>query len=896
MTVSSSAALLPSPPRINASPDRLTIWDADLFQEPEKSPAKEFLARVFTVREVTEIEIHPRGGFVRLRYETPIPTAEVLRKIQRALILSATPRPSQASRPSSFSKDPSATEFSRDIECLFLETPPEVTIRVARLGGTVSTWRVRRQTTGRVRLTHPLLRNRKDIAYRLEEELTAILGVRDFKTRLWSGSVTVRFNPQHLSVERLLRRLEIALPRLIHGFAPPPSTRRFLVAPSIMTLAFTGQFFVPALLPFALTAVAIYGSANVLQAVKQLFRGKIGLPALYTGTLTFTLLSGMPFSASLMATFMQTWPRMATKTLVRSQRRLFATHRQRSTWARLQLEDGLTVEVDIETLKPGSVIVVKEGEVVPVDGVVIEGLAAVDEEALSGRAGAFDKAPGDTLYAASFVRAGIVSLRVTRLGEATLAGSIGAQLPHGRLENLPSAAASEKLANTLVAPTLALSGLNLLLTGVVQPSQSTLRPDYATGPRISAQLATLFELGDGLRRGILFRNPASIHRLPTTDIYVFDDSEALTRREIHVGEIIAAPGVSRETVLSFAASAFPTFQNMRARALFQQCVLLRVSLQEISERQRKAGVVSYRDTEASLVEIAAPGYLTALGTRIPSSVAAAVAASSSAWARREDRARKHPAIAHEESQLRPLWVIRDGKVLGVVTFQRSGDLEGLEVIATLKARNSQATFLHLSSDPQEEAVERARQIGISTVFGGLSSEEKGAILSQLGDRTMWIGDGSSPDSASCIEAAAISISVGGASTVPHDEAGVVFLQPSLRNLVPLRRIGRRHRAVLKDATRGIFTTNLLSLAGAFFAGFDTLAVALLSNTGTGYIYSSHRTMLDELVSRMESKMTLDSTRFENEEHDGTDNGAQEQETHERFSAYESVSLQEIRGV
>jgi hypothetical protein len=55
-------------------------------------------------------------------------------------------------------------------------------------------------------------------------------------------------------------------------------------------------------------------------------------------------------------------------------------------------------------------------------------------------------------------------------------------------------------------------------------------------------------------------------------------------------------------------------------------------------------------------------------------------------------------------------------------------------------------------------------------------------------------------------------------------------------------------------------------------------------------------MLDELVSRMESKMTLDSTRFENEEHDGTDNGAQEQETHERFSAYESVSLQEIRGV
>ena len=122
-----------------------------------------------------------------------------------------------------------------------------------------------------------------------------------------------------------------------------------------------------------MAGVAIYGFSNVISALKLLVRGKIGLPVLYTGTLTFTLLSGMPFSASMMALLMQLWPRWAYQTMTKSQRRLFATHRQRPTWARLVHADGLEFEVDIDRLKVGDTIAVHEGEIVPVDGVISAG-------------------------------------------------------------------------------------------------------------------------------------------------------------------------------------------------------------------------------------------------------------------------------------------------------------------------------------------------------------------------------------------------------------------------------------------------------------------------------------------------------------------------------------------
>jgi manganese/zinc-transporting P-type ATPase C len=867
-------------PRVRIAPERggVAIWSQVLFNDPVTHNLRLFLSRAFSLQEISVVEIDRRAGVGRLKYESSKDAPSIWRKLKQVL----------TQRSMVDLDDEVRSEYGAaplGVDRLYLDTPATLPIRIGRIGSYLSTWRLRYQTEDRVRLTHPILRNRKDVAYRLEEELTEILGVRSFRTNIVASSVVVRFNPRRINVYRLLRHLENAVPHLLDGLEGPPPSTRFFASSTLITTAFAAQYFVPALIPYTLAGVAIYGFPNVISAAKLLVRGKIGLPVLYTGTLTFTLLSGMPFAAAMMALLMQLWPRMAYQTMTKSQRRLFATHRQRPSWARLVHAEGLEFEVDIERLKVGDTIAVHEGEIVPVDGVILGGLAAVDQEALTGRAGALDKAPGDRVYASTFVRKGGIVVRVSKIGIDTLAGYIGTQLPHGRINRLPSAAEAEEVANRMVVPALAVAGLNLLLTGVVLPSQASIRPDYATGPRLSAQLGALYALSDALRRGILFRDPAAMDRLPATDIYVFDDSSALSRGRIEVGEVISAPDVPPNTVLSYAASAFPAFQNERARALLERCVEDRAALLEISGRARDAGLISYRDSSNRLVEVATPAYVAARGVEIPAAVEAAIATAPTAWAQRGGGDERE-GVHHDDPTMRPLWVLLDGLVLGAVTFHRKGEPEGTEVIATLRSRNPNASFIYISSHHQAEAEAIGHRLGITNCIGDLDPEGKARILSNLGRRTMWIGDGSSPEAVGCIAASTVSISVAGSQKVPHDAADVILLLPSLRGLIALRRIGRLHRGLLKDGYRPVFVLNLLCVAGAFLGGFNTLIVGLTTNLGTGYVYRSHLKRLNDLITSMESKMATDfgTEAEEHDPHEGTsDVGAYEVEGHEDYS-------------
>ena len=861
----------------------VAIWSKALFGNPPVQSLREFFSRVFIIDEISAAEIDRGAASGRLEYGLSENAPSIWRKLKKVL---TEPLRVPHDREDEIRSEYAASRLGTDL--LYLDGPATWPIRVSRVGSYLSTWRLHSQTDDRVRLTHPVLRNNRDVAYRLEEELSAILGVREFRTNTLSSSVLVRFSPRLLNVHRLVRHLENALPRLIHGLEGPPPSKRYYASSALLVTSFVAQYFVPALIPFALAGVAVYGCSNVFSALKLLVRGRTGLPVLYTGTLTFTLLGGLPFSASLMAVLMQLWPRWAYRTLTKSQRRLFATHRQRPTWARLVHADGLELEVDIDRVKVGDTISVRQGEIVPVDGIILGGLAAIDQETLTGRSGAFDKARGDRVYACTYVRAGNIMVRVSKLGTDTLTGYIGAQLPHGRMHRLPCSAEAEETANRMVLPALAVAGVNLLLTGTVRPSQAAIRPDYATGPRLSAQLGALHALSDALRLGILFRDPAAMDRLPATDIYVLDDSSVLYRGRIDVGEVISAPDVTPNTVLSYVASAFPVFQNERARALIERCVEDRAPLLDITDRVRGAGVISYRDSDNRLVEVVTPAYLAANGVEIPPVLEAAIANAPTAWAQQaggEERERIH----HDDPTMRPLWVLLEGKVLGAVTFHRKGELEGSEAVATLRARNPRAKFVHISSRHQADAEETGQRLGISTCIGGLDTDGKVGVLKNLGLRTMWIGNGSLPESLPCIEASTVSISVAGTQTVPQDAADVILLLPSLRGLVPLRRIGRQHRALLKDGYRSVFALNLFCVTGAFLGGFDSLIVGLTTNISTAYAYASHRDRLNGLIARMEAKMARDRVQ-ESEEYDpqeGTsDVGAHEVEGHEEYSEHD----------
>jgi hypothetical protein len=177
-------------PRIAPEKNGLSVWSSEIFSEPGGPNGRSFLSRVFQVPEVDAVEIIRSRAVGRLRYAVTTPAPEIWRKLKNALL------------PAKEATDAGTVppEGPDGIEDLYLDLPRALPIRVTRFGSTLSTWQVQVHGRDRVRLAHPLLRNRKDIAHRVEEELDAILGVREFRTNIWTSTVLVRFDARILEV------------------------------------------------------------------------------------------------------------------------------------------------------------------------------------------------------------------------------------------------------------------------------------------------------------------------------------------------------------------------------------------------------------------------------------------------------------------------------------------------------------------------------------------------------------------------------------------------------------------------------------------------------------------------------------------------------------------------
>jgi hypothetical protein len=198
-------------PRVRIAPERggVAIWSQMLFNDSATHHLRLFLSRVFSLQEISVVEVDRRAGVGRVKYELTKDAPSIWRKLKQVLTQRTTVDLDDELR-SEYGAAPLG------VDRLYLDMPATLPIRIGRIGSYLSTWRLRNQTEDRVRLTHPILRNRKDVAYRLEEELTAILGVRSFRTNIMASSVMVRFNTRRIWMAwkgRLPARVFSLLPR-----------------------------------------------------------------------------------------------------------------------------------------------------------------------------------------------------------------------------------------------------------------------------------------------------------------------------------------------------------------------------------------------------------------------------------------------------------------------------------------------------------------------------------------------------------------------------------------------------------------------------------------------------------------------------------------------------------
>ena len=816
--------------RIVLGASKVSIWGFPLLDDGAEAELRHFLARAFSLPEVQAVELDRGRWLGRVRHAVRGDLGSFWRRLGVSLRSGAPQDTSAAHGP--------------DAADLFLRAPGPTRIR--RIGDTLTTFRARVEAPDLVRIGHPLLRRRSDMRFRLAEELAALPGVREFRANPLTTDFTIRLDSNPRAAERLVRELERAWPRLLDGVDGPVSSRRLAASGGLLALSTAGTLAVPALLPVAVLGIIVYGAPNLVAAVRDLRRGKVGLPALAATGLVFFIATRSPLTSSLISTITQAWPVIARDRALVSQRRLLAPWRRRPRWAWRVLDDGAEVEVPVETLRPGDLVMLRRGDVAPVDGRIERGFVATAEA--GGVAGEpVDRQAGDRLDAGAFVLDGEAALRVSRRASDSVAALIEARLPHGPFREMPSLEAARARAERNAKPALALAFYRLAITRTLRPSQGIIRPDYLTGPTLGAALSAEHGFVDALRSGTLFLRPAALDPLADADVFVLDDSAPLLERPIEIARATGA-GVSRVELLSLATTAFAGSEAPLARTL-RAASGLSVEASTAANGlpfrfRRKAGCLSYTEATGSLIEVASSSYLLRGGL-----------GNAEARAKAEADLERARAAQSDTGAPMPLWVLRDRRPIGRIEFRLGPPRPARPALDRLRAaRGPSLRVLLLSAGGKDETAALGTALGTDFAIGGLSPVEKAHVIRGLGRRAVWIGDGATPRSAPGIAASEVSLSTAAPSAA--EQADGLLLGRGLDGVLAARAAARRRRAALAVDSRLVYGFNLAAAGGALaglFGGFDT---GLISNSGTAVILATHLRRLDALAREQDQRARI----------------------------------------
>ena len=416
---------------------------------------------------------------------------------------------------------PSPPRLALPHDELLLGAPADQPFEVWRGERGLTLWKLEELDPGRFRLSHPLLR-RGPIREKVLDALAGLAGVTGQTTpMLRPGSVEVRCQPHRVNAGILVEVVESALADYnripaAHG----PAIRRSLVAANL-ALAPLSDFLFPPLGFANALLVWILNAEHVQPAVRGLRLRRFNLELLYLCVGLFTLLSFSFLGAGLMYAAFEVWPMLVRRLRVLGERQFLARYRRRPQ--RVWIErDGALLETTLAELPAGQIVVVREGDVVPGDGTVLDGVGEVLESWITGATGPVRKLPGDPVFASTELFQGEIRMRMDATGEGAAAARLASWFGQA-LRRPPLRAKAERMAESMVLPALVF-GLAALGRGGIGMAKAVIRPDYFTGPAIAEELSELLTIIQAAEAGFYIGDQSVLDRLAESDCWIFDDS------------------------------------------------------------------------------------------------------------------------------------------------------------------------------------------------------------------------------------------------------------------------------------------------------------------------------------------------------------------------------------
>ena len=453
------------------------------------------------------------------------------------------------------------------------------------------------------------------------------------------------------------------------------------------------------------------------------------------------------------------------------------------------VRDGVEVEVHIDEVNKGDVFVVRPGENIPVDGIVIEGITAVNESALTGESIPVDKNPGDLVSAATLNQSGFIKCEARRVGEDTTLSQIIQMVSDAAATKAPIAKVADKVSGVFVPTVITIAVITTigwLLAGqsigfALARGISVLVISCPCALGLATPVAIMVGNGIGAKNGIMFKTAVSLEETGKMDIVALDKTGTITNGEPKVTDIWMADGVTKEELVGVA-----------------------YALEEKSEHPLAKAIVDYvKENDALNANMQTADFQILPGNGLEGTISGKKAVGGSfSYIKKITKVtsevqRQYEILADDGKT--PLFFAMDGKLLGIIAVADVIKADSAEAIRQLE--NKGIHVVMLTGDNEKTANAIGKQAGVNEVIAGVLPNEKEAVIRVLKEKgkVAMVGDGI--NDAPALTRADIGIAIGAGTDIAIDAADVVLMKSSLMDVPAAIRLSR---ATLKNIHENLF--------------------------------------------------------------------------------------------
>ncbi|MEW6380256.1 MAG: heavy metal translocating P-type ATPase [bacterium] len=677
-------------------------------------------------------------------------------------------------------------------------------------------YRIAQAIPGRLRLRVDLRGDfqKEGMVKALEDFLRCQKGVFKVNYNRHCRSLTVQYNPVDTSGDELMRLIsKVSVETLKLRQRNPehqkPEAEGFSWLPFTLSSValILGTFTESSLMPFLLLGASIPIFSRAFVSVTK--EKKLNVDVLDASATALLSFQRQYTTAAAMVWLVSLGDFIRNATVRQSHRAiegLFDGH-DLTAWV---VRDGKKILIKAEGVQIGDEVVVYPGELIPVDGIVLEGKATVDQKILTGESLPVEKEKGNKVFAGTVVREGKVYLRAEKVGAETTQAKIiqlvnQAPTQETRVQNY-----AEHFANRLVPWSFLAAGTSFAITGNSNPAASLLIVDYGTGIRIAAPTTVLSSMTRAARQGILIKGGRYLEKLAAIDAVIFDKTGTLTLGEPEIVDIIPyGKKNTPEWVLSLAAASEDRITHPTAEAIVRAAKQRGIDIPERESSEYTIGLGIEACVGGSVVMVGCHRFMAL--KKVPMKRAS------------RDIARLDGGGAS------PLYVALDGKLIGLLVYTDPIRPEASSVIRALSCKGIKQVVM-LTGDHPAIAEKVARTLGISRFIADVFPGEKAEIVRSLqkeGYTVAVVGDGIN-DTPALVQAD-VGISVKGGADVARETAHVSFLEGNLWKIPQAIDIARESLQLIQQNWSINFYPNTAAIILAVLGVLNPIGTTIVSN-------------------------------------------------------------------